>query len=144
MTLRSTLAVALLLIGACSVGEVPLPGGGVDGGATGGGGGSGTGTGGGTGSGTGSGTGTGGGSGTGGGNTAATNATWDANVKPKIAVCIACHSGLPPTLTKGSDLEATYKVKPGSTSKLVTYGAHTGPALDTTQKAAIVTWLDSL
>jgi hypothetical protein len=142
MTPRSTLAVVLLLIGACSVGEVPLPGGGVDGGATGTGtgGGTGTGTGGGTGTGTGSGTGSGGGSGT----PVNVDATWDANVKPKISICLACHQGVPPTLSEGSILEATYKVKPGDKSLLVTRGAHEGPALTADQKTAIVTWLNSL
>ena len=137
-TLRIMAPVILFLIGACSVGEVPLPGGGVDGGGVSTGPGTGTGTGGGNGSGSGS------GGGSGSGSASNIDATFDANVKPKIAVCIGCHAGIPPTLTKGSELEAKYKVKPGDQSLLVTKGAHEGPALTADQKTAIVTWLNSL
>ena len=107
----------LVLLGACSVGEVPV-GGGPDGGS-----------------------GMDMNNGTGGGQ------SFNAMIKPLVdPKCTGCHSaGTPPTLSSFSALQPKYKMKPGSSNILVTKGDHAGITYFTdAQKKTVSDWIDSL
>jgi hypothetical protein len=119
MVVPRTLLASLWIFAACSVGEVPIGGGGSpDAGPVA----------------------DGGGNGMGGGQ------TFDARVKPLVTACVACHQGAqPPNLTSFSLLDAKYKMKPGATNILVTKGSHQGQPFLTAEGIATVTsWIDSL
>ena len=123
MVVPRALLASLWFFAACSVGEVPIGGGGnPDAGpvADGPGGGSGTGTGGGQ--------------------------SFDARIKPLVTACVACHQGAqPPNLTSFALLDAKYKMKPGATNIFVTKGSHQGQPFLTAEGIATVTaWIDSL
>ena len=71
--------------------------------------------------------------------------TFAAQVTPQVTACVGCHAGSQkPNLLSATMLEAKYKVRPGATNPLVNRGAHAGPALNNTQKDAIVAWINSL
>lgn len=71
--------------------------------------------------------------------------SFEAEVKPNVGLCLACHGGnLPPNLLSYAKLEAKYKVKPGDTNILVTKGSHEGRALTDAQRAAIIAWINRL
>lgn len=112
-------ALLLSLLVACSVGEVPLPGGAPDGGATADAPASGASPG---------------------------AISFNMKVKPLVTACVACHSGgQAPNLTSFDALDARYKMKPGNTNILVTKGAHQGqPFLTADGITTVTAWINSL
>ncbi len=80
-------------------------------------------------------------------------ATFTAQVTPivtkdiagKTCADAACHGGTTaPNLTSYDKLAARFKTKPGEENRLVTRGAHSGPALPAADAAIIAAWIDSL
>jgi hypothetical protein len=129
---RSTL-IAFLVVAGCSVGEVPIAGGGVDAGGGGGGGGAGGG----------------GGSGT----AMGTQAVFDAMIKPLVMRkgCTPCHTGAvqPPNFTSYDTLDAKYRSGPVTTNLLLTEAAdgavHNGVTYFTTaEKTTIKSWIQGM
>lgn len=109
--------VASLVLAACSVGEVPIPGGNPDGGAA-----------------------------DGPAATSAGATSFNMKVKPLVGTCTACHQGAqPPNLTSFDALDAKYKTKPGNANIFVTKGSHQGQPFLTAEGITTVTmWIDSL
>lgn len=123
VALRASLAALLLVLAACSVGEVPLGGGGGggDGGPD---------------------------AGAGGGGSQA--AAFDATIKPLLTSkgCISCHSGVqPPNFTSYTALEAKYRTPPAATNELITKAAdgadHNGVTYFTVdEKTTVGAWIE--
>jgi hypothetical protein len=82
------------------------------------------------------------------------NASFAEKVRPIVTKTIegkmctqgGCHvpGGQKPDFSSYDTLLPEYTKKPGNTSKLVTHGAHAGPALPDPDKATIITWINSL
>lgn len=130
-----TAIVSLLLVSACSVGEVPTGGGtptptpdaaqtgngGIDAAPTG------------------------GSDAAGGGVDPA--ATFTSMILPLLTAqnCTGCHPSMsPPDMTSYSALDPSFITKPGAKATLITHGVHSGPAVTTTSAATIAAWIDSL
>ena len=118
--------VLLALLTACSVGEVPIGGGGggVDGGV---------------------------GRDSGGGSGDPNQLSFTNTITPLVGACLGCHSAVqPPVLTSYAALDAAYKAKPGTANILVTKGNGTGgvhqgvPYFDTNQQNTVAAWIDGL
>ena len=119
---------ALALLGACDVGEVPVGGGGAGSGLAGGKGDNGN---------------DGPDAGLGG---QTPQQSFTSVVAPLVARCTGCHSGAQsPNLTSFDALEPQYKAKPGASNILTTKGDHEGIIfLTPTERMTVASWIDGL
>jgi len=125
VALRTSLAALFLVLGACDVGEVPSGGGSAGTPDAGGG---------------------------GGGGIVATEAGFNAKVKPlieaKSCAVSSCHGGIQvPNLTSFTALPAAYKTPPGNANKLVNHVAAGAPHglntwFSTTEMNTVAAWID--
>ena len=73
-------------------------------------------------------------------------ASFNSMIKPIVGSCTGCHSGsTAPNLTSFANLQAKYKMKPGSSNILVTKGNHQGVTyLSPANQTIMRQWIDSL